>query len=85
MQTKGKVRQRSVTGDPDRDGGLVGPNCGPSWHVVGAGQFNNSYTKSDIVWQHDSGQAAAWLMDGTSLVGGGLVGGNPGADWDLIV
>ena len=22
--------------------------------------------------------------DGTSLISGGLVGGNPGADWDLI-
>jgi len=30
-------------------------------------------------------QAAVWLMDGTALVGSSLVGGNPGADWDLIV
>ena len=65
-------------------GGPVGPNPGADWHVVGAGQFNNSDTKSDILWQHDSGQAAVWLMDGDKLIGGGLVGGNPGADWHLI-
>jgi serralysin len=66
-------------------GGLVGSNPGASWHVVGAGQFGNvGDIKSDILWQNDSGQAAVWLMDGTSMIGGGLVGGNPGADWHLI-
>ena len=59
-------------------------NPGPSWHVVGAGQFGNGDIKSDILWQADFGQAAVWLMDGTSMVGGGPVGGNPGADWHLI-
>ena len=27
--------------------------------------------KGDILWQHDSGQVAVWLMDGNSLRGGG--------------
>jgi len=65
-------------------GGLVGPNPGADWHVVGAGQFNNGDTNSDILLQHDSGQAAVWLLDGTSVIGGGAVGPNPGADWHLI-
>jgi hypothetical protein len=52
---------------------------------VGAGQFNNDDTNSDILWQHDSGQAVVWLLDGTSIIRGGAVGPNPGADWDLIV
>ena len=39
---------------------------------------------SDILWQNDNGQAAIWLMNGTSLVGGGAVGPNPGADWHVI-
>ena len=60
------------------------PNAGPSWHVVGAGQFNNGDIRSDILWQHDSGQAAVWLMDGTTLQSGVGVGASPGADWDLI-
>jgi hypothetical protein len=50
-------------------------NPGPSWHVVGAGQFGNGDIKSDILWQADFGQAAVWLMDGTSMIGGGPVGG----------
>ena len=65
-------------------GAAVGPNPGADWHVEGTGQFNNSDTKSDILWQNDSGQAAVWLMNGTSLIGGAAVGGNPGADWHLI-
>jgi hypothetical protein len=64
--------------------GWVGPAVGTSWHVVGTGQFNNSDTKSDILWQNDSGQAAVWLMDGTNLLSGVFVGSSPGADWHLI-
>ena len=35
---------------------------------------------SDLVWQNDSGQAAIWLMNGTTVSSGPLVGGNPGTD-----
>ena len=32
----------------------------------------NDYNGDDaFLWQHDSGQAAIWLMNGTSLIGGG--------------
>ena len=71
-------------GEVPRRGPAGSFNPGPSWHVVGAGQFGNGDIKSDILWQADFGQAAVWLMDGTSMVGGGPVGGNPGADWHLI-
>ena len=50
---------------------------------MGTGDFNSD-GKSDIQLQHDSGQAAIWLMNGTSVISAGLVGPNPGADWDLI-
>ena len=39
--------------------------------------------KADILWQNDSGQAAIWLMNGTSLLGGGAAGSNPGASWHV--
>jgi hypothetical protein len=64
--------------------GAVGSNPGASWHVVGAGQFNNADTNADILWQHDNGQASVWLMDGMDMIGNTGVGGNPGADWHLI-
>ena len=63
-------------------GGPVG-NPGADWHVQGAGQFNGD-AKSNILWQHDSGQAAVWLMDGTTLLAEVGVSSSPGADWDLI-
>ena len=61
---------------------VVGANPGPSWHVEGTGDFNGD-GKSDILWQHDSGQAAIWTMDGTTLIGGAITP-NPGADWHLF-
>jgi hypothetical protein len=27
--------------------------------------------QSDFLWQNDKGQAAVWLMNGTSVIGGG--------------
>jgi FG-GAP-like repeat len=62
--------------------GLVGPNPGPSWHVIDSGDFDSD-GRSDILWQDDSGQAAIWLMNGTSLTGGALVGPNPGPSWHV--
>ena len=61
-----------------------GPQPGTDWHVQGAGQFNGD-GRSDILWQNDdSGQAAVWLMEGTTLLSGVGVGPSPGADWDII-
>jgi hypothetical protein len=42
---------------------LVGPNHGPSWHVIGTGDFNG---KADILFQNTNGSVAIWLMDGTT-------------------
>ena len=47
------------------------PNPGPTWHIEGAADFNGD-GKADILWQHDSGQAAIWTMDGTTLIGGAM-------------
>jgi hypothetical protein len=45
------------------------------------GDFNGD-SKSDILWQNNSGQVAVWLMNRTTASGGsivgGIVGGNPG-------
>ncbi len=45
---------------------------------------NNNFYTSDILWQNDNGQAAIWLMVGTSLTSGGAVGPNPGPSWHVI-
>jgi hypothetical protein len=37
----------------------------------------NSGGKSDILRQNDSGQAAVWLMDGTTLLSGAGVSSSP--------
>ena len=39
--------------------------------------------QSDFLWQHDSGQAAVWLLNGTSAMSGAAVGSNPGPSWHL--
>ena len=64
---------------------LVGPNPGPSWKVMGTGDFNDD-GHSDILWQNANGQAAVWEMDGLNQIAGGsqLVGPNPGPDWKAV-
>ena len=47
-------------------------NPGPSWHAEGAGDFNGD-GNADILWQNDDGTPAVWLMNGTSIIGGGIV------------
>jgi hypothetical protein len=64
--------------------GAVGPlNPGPTWQIKGTGDFNGD-GKSDILWQGDNGQAAIWLMNGTTVIGLGAAGFNPGPDWHVV-
>ena len=62
------------------------PNSDVAWHVKGSGDFNGD-GKWDVVWQHDDGRAAVWLVAGTTptaLLGADQVGGDPGAGWNVI-
>ena len=38
--------------------------------------------KADILWRHDSGTVAAWLLNGTSIAGSGSPGG-AASDWTI--
>ena len=62
---------------------LVAPNPGPSWKVIGTGDFNDD-GHSDILWQNANGQAAIWEMNGTNVIAGGMVRPNPGPSWKAI-
>ncbi|MGB9645433.1 MAG: hypothetical protein WCB44_09980, partial [Stellaceae bacterium] len=62
---------------------LVDSNPGPSWQVVGTGNFYGG-GQADILWQNTDGQAAIWAMNGTTPVGEPLVGANPGPSWQII-
>jgi hypothetical protein len=64
--------------------GPVGTNPGPSWHVLGSGDYNPD-GKSDILWQNDNGTPGIWTMNGLSVVTAGVAGSfNPGAEWHVI-
>ena len=45
--------------------GLTPVTPPPGWHAIGAGDFAGDGI-ADILWQHDNGEIAFWLIDGTS-------------------
>jgi hypothetical protein len=55
---------------------LTAPALVPTHNFNGDG-------KSDILWQHDSGRPAIWLMDGLNVLGSGLLT-DPGPTWHEI-
>ena len=44
----------------------------------------NCVIYADILWQNTNGEAVIWEMNGTSVIGGALVGSNPGSSWYVI-
>ena len=46
------------------------------------GDFNGDGF-ADILWQNDDGSVAVWEMNGTNLIGSGVVG-NPGPSWHAV-
>jgi hypothetical protein len=80
----GQASVWEMTGNTRTGGGVVSPNPGPSWKVVGTGAFFSGDT-SDILWQNTStGQASIWEMNGTTRTGGGAVSPNPGPSWTAV-
>ena len=56
-------------------------NPGPTWHVVGAGEFTGGNTP-DILLQNENGSVAVWeVNDGTIAAASVLA--NPGTSWSV--
>ena len=52
--------------------------------VIGFGTTNPpSAPPPDILWQNTNGQVAVWEVEGTNVVGSGVVGPNPGPSWNV--
>ena len=51
------------------------------WQIAGVGDFGGD-GKSDILWQHTSGQLSMWQMDGSTLASAGAVVSIP-TDWRI--
>jgi hypothetical protein len=49
------------------------------WHAVGAGDFDG-VGEADILWQHDNGEIAVWLTDGTKTTFQDIIG-SPSSEW----
>jgi hypothetical protein len=56
-------------------------NPGPAWHVVGTGDLNGD-GRDDILFQNDSGEVWAWLMNGNQIAASRDLG-NPGQSWHV--
>jgi hypothetical protein len=56
---------------------------GQGWRIAGTGDFNGDGT-SDILWLNDTtGQALIWLLNGSSVIGGGSPGSAP-SPWTIV-
>ena len=69
------------------DGSTANP--GPTWHIVGTGDFYNDGA-TDILLQNDNGSAAIWEINKTTIVQAGIVTNsdgstaNPGPPWHIV-
>jgi hypothetical protein len=63
-------------------GGAVGSNPGPTWHIKGTGDFYGD-GRTDVLWQNDDGSVGLWELDGTTVLRGGLTDVNPGPAWHI--
>jgi hypothetical protein len=55
-------------------------NPGPSWRVIGAGDFTGDGHNDSILFQNNNGQPAIWVMNGFTAVDQVALS-NPGASW----
>jgi hypothetical protein len=81
QHTSGQAAVWLLNGTSLISGAAVGPNVGPSWHLIGDGDFNAD-GRSDFLWQNDSGLPAIWTMDGTTVTGGAALP-DPGPTWHV--
>jgi len=56
-------------------------NPGPSWHVMGAGDYNKD-DRSDILFQNTNGAVAVWEVSGTTITHASTLA-NPGPTWHV--
>ena len=64
----------------NRDGSAANP--GPTWHVVGTGDFNNQ-GNTGIVLQSDGGDVAEWQLSGTTVISAAILA-SPGPAWSVF-
>jgi hypothetical protein len=72
-------RRVSETNESNVIGAGSRGNPGPSWHIMGTGDYNHD-GKADILWQNSSGAVAVWEMNGTSVLAAATIA-NPGPTW----
>ena len=60
-----------------------GQSAGSGWRVVGLGDFNRD-GQTDIIFQHDSGQLAAWYMRGVNRIGNAGFQKKPAPGWRVV-
>jgi ELWxxDGT repeat protein len=81
----GQISIWEMQGNTLIGGGAVTPNPGTAWQAIGSGDFDKSGFADDILLQNkNTGQVSIWEMNGSTLVGGGLVSANPGTSWHAI-
>ena len=84
--TTGQLSAWRMNGTTMAGGTSLTPTGVPdtAWKVVAVADFNND-GRPDLVWQHDSGALATWLLNGTSMIAGPpLLPGSVPSAWRIV-
>jgi ELWxxDGT repeat protein len=78
----------TISGSADLTSGGAAVRPDASWSVAGIGDFDHD-GNSDILWRNSSGALSEWLMNGSTIAGGGAItsGGvavTPDATWHIV-
>ena len=90
QNSNGQAMAWLMNGTTVTSSALVGANPGPNWQIANYGtqvrKVPNDFDgdrNADVLWQNDSGQAAIWLLNGTTVTGGGAVSPTPSSSWHV--
>lgn len=85
-QADGRIAVWKMRGTTLLEGDLLSPGqiADTDWKIRAVGDINGD-DMPDLIWQHaTTGEVAAWLMNGTTMMSGVFIGLVPDTNWRIV-